>query len=213
MRLPRFLRKLRQPLLKAQTRSIDALARRLGRPDAVFLGDSITEFWLEADPWFFWPRRINLGVSGSTTGDMLERFERDVAPLSPRILHVMGGTNDLWYGAPGPEASASLANLIEIAERAKARGMRVILASPPPIALAAEPLFASAALFPVLRASLRQYCSAADVVHVDYAQSLLDEGGVLRPSFTTDGVHLARAGYLAMRQQANKSLWNSRQRP
>lgn len=206
MRLPRPLRRLRQAFAAAQVRWIERLGERSARPDVVFLGDSITEFWLEADPWLFWPRRRNLGVSGSTTADMLERFERDVIPLRPRILHLMGGTNDLWYGAPGPGAAASIANLVRIVERSKALGSGVILAAPPPISAAAELLFASPHLYPVLLEAIQHYCAANDVAYVDYGRSLRDESGALRPSYTTDGVHLSRAGYRAMRQQTIQAL-------
>ncbi|WP_420138024.1 GDSL-type esterase/lipase family protein [Sphingomonas sp.] len=197
---------MRQAIAAAQIRLIEARGKKAARPDVVFLGDSITEFWLEADPWMFWPRRRNLGVSGSTTADMLIRFERDVVPLQPKILHVMGGTNDLWYGAPGPEASDSIANLVRIAERSKQLGISLILAAPPPISATAESLFASPHLYPVLVEALQRYGAAHDLVYVDYGDSLRDEHGGLRPRYTTDGVHLTRAGYHAMRQQTKQAL-------
>jgi lysophospholipase L1-like esterase len=206
LRLPNLLRKLGATAAKPRAWAVDAMARRLGQPEVVFLGDSITQFWLDADPSLFWPRRINLGVSGSTSTDMLDRFERDVAALAPKVLHVMGGTNDLWYGAPGPGASTTLANLMLIAEQGRTQGMRVILAAPPPVAPGAEHLFAFPELLPVLRAELLQYCRSAGVIHIDYAQSLLDDAGMLRPSFTTDGVHLTKAGYRAMRAQSERIL-------
>lgn len=183
-------------------------ARLIGRAaePVVFLGDSITQFWLDEDPALFRPRRINSGVSGETTVQMLGRFDRDVVALRPRAVHIMGGTNDLWHGAPGAGAATAIANLVEMARIATTHGIGVILAAPPPIAPAAEALFGRPELFPTLRAAIREHCRSAGLGHVDYARSLTDDAGVLKPAFTTDGVHLTRQGYRAMRGQAEQAL-------
>jgi lysophospholipase L1-like esterase len=200
--MPPTLRKLRRDAQSSIVWTIDRLITRSGAPEVIFLGDSITQFWLEADPWLFWPRRVNRGVSGETTARMLDRFERDVISLRPKVVHIMGGTNDLWHGDPGPDASAAMANLIAMVQAAHSHGIRVILASPPPVAPYAEHMFGYPGLIPVLRAEVEQYCRAAGVHHVDYAPSLADEAGILKRPFTTDGVHLTRRGYRAIRRQA-----------
>ena len=185
-----------------------AIGRLIGRPAerVVFLGDSITQFWLDGDPSMFRPHRINSGVSGETTTQMLERFDLDVVAVRPQAVHVMGGTNDLWHGAPGPMAATAIANLVEMAAIATSHGIGVILAAPPPIAPAATGLFGHPELFPVLRAAIEDHCRSAGLGHVDYARSLTDAAGALVPAFTTDGVHLTRQGYLAMRAQAEQAL-------
>jgi len=204
MRFPllRVYRTLRRAPSRFITWIIDARIGRAGAAEVVFLGDSITEFWQAADPWPFWPRGANRGISGETTRQMLERFERDVLALRPRVVHIMGGTNDLWHGDPGPDASAAMANLIAMVQAAQAHGIRPILASPPPIAPSAEHMFGHSELCPVLRAKVAQYCRAAGICHVDYAASLTDQAGLLKPALMTDGVHLSRQGYRAIRRQA-----------
>ena len=172
----------------------------------VFLGDSITLAWRDADPSFFRGNRLNRGIGGETTAQMLERFEDDVVSRRPSAVHIMAGTNDLWHGAPGPEASASLANLAEMVEIARANGIRVIVALPPPIAPAAAHHFRYPELFPTLRSSIGAYCRTAGIQLVDYAQSLTDANGVLRAALTTDGVHLSKAGYRAIRSQAERAI-------
>ena len=186
--------------------AVDRRIARAGRPDVVFVGDSITYFWLEADPRLFWPRRVNRGVSGDTTAQMRARFDRDVLALQPKAVHIMGGTNDAWRGSAGDDAGDALANLIAMAAAAQARGISVILAAPPPIAPYAEHLFATPHLVPVLRAAVRDHCRATGLHHVDYAPSLSDETGQIRRRFTTDGVHLSRAGYAAIRAQADRTV-------
>ena len=62
--------------------------------DIVFLGDSITEGWRDARPAFFQRGRINRGISGQTTPQMLLRMYSDVVAL-------------LQPGDPGDVAAAA----------------------------------------------------------------------------------------------------------
>lgn len=176
------------------------------RPDIVFLGDSITRFWPGNDRRLFRFGRVDAGVNGDTTAGMLTRFERDVVALEPRAVHIMGGTNDLWHGVPGADAALTIANIAAITKLARDHGIAVILASPPPISPAAEALFGHPGLFPPLRAAIAAHCRRQGLVHVEYAKSLCDAAGMLVPAFTTDGVHLTRKGYRAMREQAEEAI-------
>lgn len=177
------------------------------RPQAVFLGDSITYEWLEQAPDFFLRhRRINAGIGGQTTRDMLARFDADVIARAPRIVHIMAGTNDLWHGDPGPDGSAAISNLDEMIRRAQAAGTAVILAAPPPISKAATRLFGRPDLFPALLDGIARLGRESGALHIDYAASLGDGAGGIRPELTTDGVHLTRTGYRAMRGQAEQAL-------
>ncbi|WP_174273543.1 GDSL-type esterase/lipase family protein [Sphingomonas bacterium] len=175
------------------------------RPRIVFIGDSITEYWSGEDPWLFRPVRINAGIAGQTTAQMRLRFAADVVAARPRTVHIMGGTNDLWFGEPGEGASASIANIVAMTAMARAAGIAVIVAPPPPIGRAAEPLFAHSELAAPLRAAIADHATAERLVHVDYADSLMRDGDLV-PAFTTDGVHLTRAGYRAMRAQAEAAI-------
>ncbi len=81
----------------------------------VFAGDSTTDAGKSATPdglgsgyvrlvrdalYAFLPRQnfrvVNAGVSGNTTRDLLERWERDVAACDPDVLFCMIGINDVW---------------------------------------------------------------------------------------------------------------------
>src|SRR5687767_1869684 len=70
-------------------------------PRIVFMGDSITENWALADPTYFGRDRVNRGISGQTTAQMLVRFRADVIALRPKVVHILGGTNDV-AGNAGP---------------------------------------------------------------------------------------------------------------
>jgi hypothetical protein len=104
------------------------------RVEAVFLGDSITENWLLADPALFHGGIVNRGISGQTSPQMLLRFEADVVALHPRVVHIMAGTNDL-AGNTGPTSAQQYEhNIIAMCDLARANGIRVVLASIPPAA-------------------------------------------------------------------------------
>ena len=64
----------------------------------IFMGDSITEFWT---PSFWNATRINRGISGQTTPQMLLRFRSDVIELQPQMVVILAGTNDV-AGNTGP---------------------------------------------------------------------------------------------------------------
>lgn len=61
---------------------------------------------------------INAGVSGETTAQMLERFQRDVALFSPHLVFITGGGND-----SNPEHSVTPGrfrdNLLELVRRTR----------------------------------------------------------------------------------------------
>lgn len=69
--------------------------------DVVFMGDSITEGWMDKRPGFFTRGRIDRGIGGQTTPQMVLRMMSDVVALHPRAVHIMGGTNDI-AGNTGP---------------------------------------------------------------------------------------------------------------
>jgi lysophospholipase L1-like esterase len=182
-----------------------AAALRLAPPQVVFLGDSITAAWPLRDRAFF-VGRSGKGIGGNLTAQMLERFAADVLAQRPRVVHIMGGTNDLWRGEPGDGARTTLANLAAMADLARSVGVKVVLAAVPPVSPAAALSLRHPTLLPVLNEAIAALCRSASLVHVDYARVLADARGFIEPRFTTDGVHIAKAGYRAMRRQAEASI-------
>ena len=65
-------------------------------PRVVFMGDSITDFWVNADTEFFTSNNfLGRGISGQTTSHMLVRFRRDVIDHHPKYVVILAGTNDI----------------------------------------------------------------------------------------------------------------------
>lgn len=184
-----------------------ARANRLTHPHAIFIGDSLTREWLEATPGFFLAHgRVSAGINGQTTEDMLARFDADVVAQAPAVVHIMAGTNDLWHGRPGPGSCDALYRLGAMVDRAQAAGIAVVLALPPPIAAGAAHLFGHPELLSTLREGVAGIAAKREIVSADYAEVLGDGRGGLHPPLTTDGVHLSRAGYRAIRPLAERAL-------
>lgn len=113
----------------ARLASLPRDARRV-----IYLGDSITELWGVAAADFFGAERINRGISGQTTEQMLVRFEADVVALKPRAVHILAGTNDI-AGNGGARSEQDLRNsIMAMASIARANDIKVIFASVPPAA-------------------------------------------------------------------------------
>ena len=115
-------------------RADDAVLMAAKTPvNAVFMGDSITEGWLNGDPLLFTQGTIDRGISGQTTPQMLLRFRQDVIALHPRMVHIMAGTNDI-AGNTGPTTLDSIVgNITSMGELARAHHIRVVLASVLPV--------------------------------------------------------------------------------
>lgn len=65
-------------------------------PVAVFMGNSITEGWVNMHPQFFSENKyVGRGISGQTTPQMLIRFQQDVIDLQPEVVVILAGTNDI----------------------------------------------------------------------------------------------------------------------
>lgn len=176
------------------------------RPRVVFMGDSITDNWINADPSMFEDGRVDRGISGQTTPQMLVRFRQDVLALRPAAVHIMAGTNDI-AGNTGPMTpEQTQANIMSMAELARAHGIRVIFASIPPAdGFPWRPGLDTAPKIAAMNAWLKDYARKTGNTYADY-WSVLHDGQALRASMTYDGVHPNKAGYAAMAPVADAAF-------
>ena len=148
----------------------------------------------------------NLGFSGNTTEAMLERFERDVLPASPRVLVVMGGVNDYRAGVFG---SRTVANLQAIKEKCDAYGIIVVFLTPTPINPTLMVSRAHIEQPPYDWQVHQQYVNdwiKRQQYHVDVATALTDSLGNLRSNYTTDGLHPDYYGKKYIGEQVGRYL-------
>ncbi len=162
------------------------------RPDAVFMGNSITEQWASQDPEFFTKNNfVGRGISGQTTAEMLVRFRQDVIGLNPQVVVIMAGINDIAMNNGYIAHENILGNIISMCELAKANDIKVILCSVMPCAQfswrkelkPAEPIRE-------LNKMIRAYAEANKIYYLDYHSALTTEDGSLPEKWTFDGCHL-----------------------
>lgn len=182
-------------------------------PRIVFIGDSITQGWIDKVPTFFTPERIDRGIGGQTTPQMLLRFRQDVIALKPAVVQIMGGTNDI-AGNTGPmSVDETKANIMSMADLARANGIRVILASIPPADhFPWRPGLETASRIAAMNAWLKEYAKRTEAIYADYWTALHD-GQALRAALTYDGVHPNAAGYRVMAPVADAAIRAALARP
>ena len=176
-------------------------------PEVVFMGDSITENWVIADPAFFTNGRIGRGISGQTTPQMLVRFYADVIALKPKVVHIMAGTNDL-AGNTGPSTLQDYKNnILAMVDLATLHDIKVILAGIPPVSTFImlddhDPR----PVVNTINSWLQELAAARRLTFVDYAVVLADEQGSMKDELTNDEVHPTQAGYAVMRPVTEQAI-------
>jgi lysophospholipase L1-like esterase len=175
------------------------LIRARIRPNVVFIGDSITEFWAKQPDFAHDSARVGRGISGQSSPQILLRFRTDVINLKPRVVHIMVGTNDIAENTgreTDEEIEGYISNMVELAQL---HGIKVILGSIPP----AADFFWHTGLNPAPRIRalnnwLNTYAMEQKLTYVDYWSVLSGPNGGMKRDFSDDGVHPNANGYLAM---------------
>ena len=175
--------------------------------DVVFMGDSITEGWFDKRPRFFKRGRVDRGIGGQTTSQMLLRMMSDVVALRPHVVHIMGGTNDIAgnTGTMTPQMSEN--NIRAMTDIAQREGIKVLIASVPPAAsFPWAPAIETRSAIAELNRRLKRLAARKGATWVDYHPVLDDGKGAMQPGLASDGVHPTEAGYDAMASVANPIL-------
>jgi lysophospholipase L1-like esterase len=173
-----------------------------GSARVVFFGDSITDYW-RLNEYFTGKDFVNRGISGQSTTQMLARFRQDVIALQPKVVVILGGTNDI---ARGVAATAVEDNLRMMGDLAKAHGIRPVLASMTPVSdyhKDVDPRYARVSERPPATLQqindwMRQYCQTESFPYVNYYAAMVDANGQLMADISDDGLHPNAKGYRIM---------------
>lgn len=188
-------------------RAANAEAMQVDPPRAVFMGDSITEFWSMGDPDLFGAGVLNRGISGQTSSQMVVRFWQDVVALKPDVVHIMAGTNDLAENTGHVSDETFKNNIRTMTTLAQANGIGVVLASIPPADMFGwRPQLKPAMRIEVLNDWLEAYAAETGAVFVDYHRLLTSDGDAMSPKLTHDGVHPHKLGYAAIHEAATDAI-------
>lgn len=168
--------------------------------EVVLMGNSITDSWPGMRLEFFEKTQyVGRGIGGQTTPQMLLRFEQDVIALSPKVVVILAGTNDI-AGNTGPMTlEEMLANIAKMTQKALDNQINVVIASVLPASdYPWSPGKNPHLKIPALNQMLRSYAKEKDLIYLDYFAAMEDGKNGLKDSLTYDGVHPNKAGYQVM---------------
>ena len=174
----------------------------------VFMGNSITEGWVNFSPEFFSENNyIGRGISGQTTPQMLIRFMPDVLDLQPRAVVILAGTNDIAGNTGFSSVKMIADNIKAMAQLATANNIKVILCSVLPVY--EYPWRKS--VKPIEKISeinkwIKKYAGENGYVYLDYYSEMMDEKKGLKSEFSADGVHPNKKGYSIMESLVQKAI-------
>ncbi len=142
---------------------------------------------------------------------MLIRFRQDVIDLSPKVVVILAGTNDI-AGNTGPMTIEQIeANYASLAELAREHSIRVVFSSVTPIhnyfpQRQAMFLQRSPEKIQALNQWLRNYCEQNKLVYLDYYSAMADSRGMMKENLADDGLHPNDAGYRVMAPLAEAAI-------
>ncbi len=173
--------------------------RDLAPVDLLFVGDSITEGWLGEgrDTWNreYVPRNaLNLGIGGDETQHVLWRLDHgEVDGLSPRLVVLLIGTNNLGNGDDTPAETAAGVAAVVAKLREKLPGSPILLLAVFPREREPnEPLRRAVVELNRLIAPLG---GGTHVHYLDIGPVFLRPDGVLPTTIMPDYLHLSPAAY------------------
>ena len=192
---------------RAANAKVGAPAPKVNR--VVYMGDSITDIWIDRDPGFFKNHPyIDRGISGQTTPQMLIRFRADVIDLHPKVVVILAGTNDI-AGNTGPSTLRMIENnLASMAQLGKANNIKVVLCSVLPASKYPwNPKVKDVAQKIVrLNKWIKKYAQAHNEVYLNYYPHLVNSKGGMLAKYSKDGVHPNVAGFKVMEPLAIKAI-------
>ena len=174
----------------------------------VFMGNSITENWLNIRPEFFACKPyVNRGIGGQTTPQMLVRFKQDVIDLQPAVVVILAGINDI-AGNTGPSTIAMITdNIFSMAELATTNNIAVVICAVLPAAeFSWNPGLEPAEKVVELNKRLKAYAIKHSLEYVDYFTPMANEKNGLKDELGDDGVHPNAAGYTIMEPLLESAL-------
>jgi acyl-CoA thioesterase-1 len=180
------------------------------RQRVVFMGDSITEFWMDlAELQTESVAIVNRGIRGQNSSQMLLRFEDDAIALRPACIVLLCGTNDLrsYVGDAGSVAESArhriVRNVTAMADIAQARRIALCLGALPPVN-PAHAVHRDSSTIVSINGWLADFAATRQLDFLDYHRALVNAAGHLDAAFSEDGLHPNAAGYVRMRSELQR---------
>lgn len=188
------------PNLKKYQQANEAIFKSGEFPEVVFMGNSITEGWVNARPHFFSENNYTgRGISGQTTPQMLIRFTPDVIDLNPKVVVILAGTNDIAGNTGKSSVKMIVDNIKAMAQLADVNGIKVVLSSILPVYdYPWQPGLEPVKKIAEINAEIKKYAEENGHIYLDYFPAMADDKKGLKSEFSGDGVHPNKKGYQAM---------------
>ncbi|ASU33498.1 SGNH/GDSL hydrolase family protein [Mucilaginibacter xinganensis] len=179
-----------------------------GEKRVVYMGDSITDFWIKSDSEFFAGKPYyNRGISGQTTGQMLVRFREDVISLKPKVVVILAGINDVAQNNGPSKLEDVFGNIASMAELARANHIKVVISSILPAnAFPWRPAINPVAGIKAINDMLKAYAAKNGFTYLDYFTAMANDKSGLSPNLAKDGVHPTLEGYRIMEPMVEKAI-------
>ena len=167
------------------------------RSSIAFVGDSITNHgnW---ESWFPDRETFNLGVSGNTTDDLIERID-EVVELHPDAVALLVGTNDLGQRKSVEHLVRNIEYLL-VTLRRGLPGTRMLVQSIMPRGAEFAERVQDA------NRHLRQFAPSVNAQYLDLWPALALGNDEISPEFSDDKLHLTAAGYEAWLSELRPAL-------
>ena len=191
----------------------------------VFMGDSITSLWADHgfEKVFLGKPYINRGIDGEHTPQILCRFRPDVIALKPKVVVLLGGTNDIKFahlhdvlGITRPSTFQAITeNIVSMVELARVNDILVILASLVPVHDYKKDKDGKQLIITdhrppdeirALNEWIKAYAARSGHIYLDYHSAMVDEKGFLREELSDDGLHPNDNGYAVMAPLAEQAI-------
>ena len=165
----------------------------------VFMGNSITEGWVNKHPKFFTDNGfVSRGIGGQTSYQMLLRFAEDVINLKPDVVVINAGTNDIAINNHPYNERRTFQNIVAMVTMAKAHKIKVVLTSVLPAASFGwrSEIKDAPDKIESLNRLIKDYAQKNKIPYVDYYSALVyGADRELNPSYRKDSAHPNEAGY------------------
>ena len=168
-------------------------------PDIIFIGDSIVEYFPLQELLGTTKTIVNRGIRGYQTGLLLDNLDAHLYGDAVDQIVLLIGTNDIGKDIPMSQTLTNLESVIQTISRDYPLS-QIKLVSILPVNEGED--FKQTVYIRTnekIKAWNQAYQDLASaymqVEYIPVFDSFLDEAGQLKPTYTTDGLHLSVAGY------------------
>ena len=172
-----------------------------GDANVLFMGDSITDFWRNADgnyagkpvldKYFGQWKVANFGIAGDTTQGVLYRLKNGEGKgFSPRAVMLMIGTNNTGRNSAAEIAEGIGAVVLEL--QRDFPSAKILLLGVFPRGRAADPVRATIA---EINKTIAKLHDGSRVHYLDIGNAFLDADGNIPTDVMSDGLHPTTKGY------------------